>query len=127
MMLPAPEIASNVNAVGVKVAPAPPTSVAGTAIRVPISITQPSVAQEPMSRAERADASDEAAQQNAAPRPPTMASTSAKSARSAALPDDLSRRPSGTTGVGQARRPLLPCAFVLDADPCRAIPVLTPS
>ena len=47
-----------------------------------MSITQPTVAHDPIMRAERAAAIDEVAQQMAAPRPPRIASTSAKSARS---------------------------------------------
>jgi len=55
--------------------------VAGTAISVPSSITQPSVAHAPIIRDERAGAIDEVAQQTAAPRPPRIASTVAKSDR----------------------------------------------
>src|SRR5690349_16379139 len=52
------------------------------AITVPSSITQPSVAHDPIARAERDADNDDTAQQTAAPRPPTIASMTAKSARS---------------------------------------------
>jgi ribosomal protein S20 len=64
---------------------------------VPISITQPSVAHDPMTRAARADAIDDAAQQMAAPSPPTIASMVAKCA--------------GTPRGGCARTHLIPSAF----------------
>ena len=63
--------------------------------------------------------SDEVAQHSAAPKPPRIASTSGKSARSR-------RSRSVRAGFGRGSVTLIRCAFLLYIDPCRASTPQTP-